>query len=350
MTNNSMTFQRSRPLLPLVLVTLALASSATAFSPPPLTIFAANSRPPKTPPVQLPPGEQDPDILYDGYPRLASMVGWISISAWIVVYTPQLWLCFAQQSGEGLSLIFLCIWLAGDLTNLLGAFWQGLLSTMIILAVYYTLCDIILIFQVFYYRRKRTLYPHLVPPVSETEPLLSSFSSGPHDTPETKASRRARTIVSYVGGAGIVFAIGAVAWYLSKDAPQGRRREVWDTKAQVVGWFSAFMYLGSRLPQIAKNRETKCQGLSLLMFAFAVAGNTTYVASILLQSLTPQHLLINASWLVGSGGTIFLDFVVLGQFYWYASARSAMEQEGAKLFVDENGNGRRGALEDEEEA
>lgn len=38
-------------------------------------------------------------------------------------------------------------WLAGDVTNLLGAAWQGLLPTMIILAVYYSLCDIILIGQ-----------------------------------------------------------------------------------------------------------------------------------------------------------------------------------------------------------
>ena len=87
--------------------------------------------------------------------------------------------------------------------------------------------------------------------------------------------------------------------------------------------------VGSRVPQIAKNRKTACEGLSLLMFAFSVAGNATYVAvrpslrcsvhplnpkqSILLQSVAPQHLLINASWLLGSGGTIFLDFIVLGQ-------------------------------------
>lgn len=39
-------------------------------------------------------------------------------------------------------------WLAGDVTNLLGAVWQGLLPTMIILAIYYSLCDIVLISQV----------------------------------------------------------------------------------------------------------------------------------------------------------------------------------------------------------
>lgn len=82
------------------------------------------------------------------------------------------------------------------------------------------------------------------------------------------------------------------------------------------------------------------------MFAFAVCGNGTYVAvrrllppprptslsrltcpsrsraqSILLTSTSPQHILVNAPWLLGSGGTIFLDLIVLGQFLAYAKER-----------------------------
>lgn len=88
--------------------------------------------------------------------------------------------------------------------------------------------------------------------------------------------------------------------------------------------------VGSRVPQIAKNKKTKCVGLSLMMFAFAVAGNATYVASILLQSRSTEHLKINAAWLVGSAGTIFLDFIVLSQFHWYSKARRA-EAAATKL-------------------
>lgn len=47
--------------------------------------------------------------------------------------------------------------------------------------------------------------------------------------------------------------------------------------------------------------------------------------------MSPQHLLVNASWLVGSGGTIFLDAIVLGQFVYYSKARKA---EG-KIFLDD---------------
>lgn len=47
----------------------------------------------------------------------------------IVSSFDQIWTCYVQKSGEGLSLVFLAIWLAGDLTNLLGSFWQELLPT-----------------------------------------------------------------------------------------------------------------------------------------------------------------------------------------------------------------------------
>ncbi|KAM0790300.1 hypothetical protein ACM66B_005601 [Microbotryomycetes sp. NB124-2] len=295
--------------------------------------------------------EHDPEMVYDGFPRLANIVGTLSVGFWIVVSFDQLWLCVVQQSGEGLSLVFLIIWLAGDLTNLLGAVWQGLLPTMILLALYYTACDVILIFQVFYYRRKRALYPHLYSSLpsddpassaslsnghsvapTEHDPLLSAYSAhGPSEQDFDPQVKKFRNVLSYVGGLLFVVAIGFAAWWMSTDVPEGRRKEVWDTKAQVVGWISAFLYLGSRLPQIYKNMETKCQGLSLMMFAFAVLGNVTYVASILLQSVSADHLLINASWLVGSGGTIFLDFIVLGQFVYYSKAR----QQDVKVFSND---------------
>ncbi len=47
---------------------------------------------------------------------------------------------------------FLVIWLAGDFFNIIGAVLQKVLPTMIILAIYYTFADILLIAQCFYYR------------------------------------------------------------------------------------------------------------------------------------------------------------------------------------------------------
>lgn len=58
----------------------------------------------------------------------------------------------------------------------------------------------------------------------------------------------------------------------------------------------------------------------------------TYVISILIISLEPRYLVANASWLAGSGLTIFLDLFVLAQFARFSwQDRQAAEN---KVFVD----------------
>lgn len=49
-------------------------------------------------------------------------------------------------------MVFIVIWLLGDFFNIFGAVLQGVLPTMIILAVYYTLADIVLLLQCFWYK------------------------------------------------------------------------------------------------------------------------------------------------------------------------------------------------------
>lgn len=78
-----------------------------------------------------------------GYPLRAGTQGLIrssyqsnSFPSRIVVYSPQVYENYALQSGEGLSVAFVLIWLAGDLCNLAGALIAGLLPTIIILASY----------------------------------------------------------------------------------------------------------------------------------------------------------------------------------------------------------------------
>ncbi|GAA96914.1 uncharacterized protein L969DRAFT_79124 [Mixia osmundae IAM 14324] len=283
---------------------------------------------------------------------IGSLCGWISLAAWIVVFSPQIVECYRIKSGEGLSLAFLIIWLTGDITGLIGAYEQGLLPTIIFLAVYYTLCDVVLIVQLFWYRRRRRLHPeHYLPTdpqayiePTETSPLLRRSShAAPAATTEpdaladdkrpTSSQPRhvARTIGLYLLALLAVILAGVVMWILSRQAGMNRvpgqhrqPREVWDTQAQIFGWLSAAAYLGSRLPQIYHNVETGCEGLSLAFFCFSLLGNITYVGSILIPSLDANHLWVNLSWLVGSAGTILLDFVVLSQFFIYRKRRLAL--------------------------
>jgi hypothetical protein len=66
------------------------------------------------------------------------------LSRRVVVYSPQIYENFSLKSGEGLSIAFVVIWLAGDLFNLAGAWVAGLLPTMIILAGYVRLFPLLI--------------------------------------------------------------------------------------------------------------------------------------------------------------------------------------------------------------
>ncbi|RDY00741.1 Ypq1, partial [Mucuna pruriens] len=72
----------------------------------------------------------------------------------------------------------------------------------------------------------------------------------------------------------------------------------------LLGWAMAVMYMGGRLPQICLN------GINPLMFLFAVTGNVTYVASILVRSLDWSRIGPNLPWLIEPGGCALLDIFV----------------------------------------
>ncbi|KLU87386.1 PQ-loop repeat-containing protein 2 [Magnaporthiopsis poae ATCC 64411] len=104
---------------------------------------------------------------------ISGICGSISIACWVVVFSPQIVENFRRGSADGLSLQFIIVWLAGDVFNILGAVLQGVLPTMIILAVYYTIADIVLLGQCFYYRGF-TFRDEVVPPAPKPRKPPSS--------------------------------------------------------------------------------------------------------------------------------------------------------------------------------
>ncbi|CAO1616189.1 unnamed protein product [Sympodiomycopsis kandeliae] len=290
----------------------------------------------------------------------SSVIGWMSIACWVIVYSPQIRENYEQKSGEGLSLAFLFIWFAGDFLNLVGAWRQSLLWTMIVLAIYYVACDVALIWQYYYYQRYADYFKHQAAlkhqqehaerVAHESTPLLSSQATSSDQNNKPLSSQSAsdqekwaffrREVLPLLGSVALILATGVIAWFyelyhnkhpkqgpIEPSPPTGDDTSEWKWDAQISGWLSAALYLCSRLPQIAKNRQTKCQGLSLALFLFAVAGNVTYIASIMIKSLDKDYLIRNSSWLVGSIGTVFLDFIVLGQFVTYRQERIAISQQ-----------------------
>jgi solute carrier family 66 (lysosomal lysine-arginine transporter), member 1 len=271
----------------------------------------------------------------------------ISIACWVVVFSPQIIENFRRRSADGLSLLFIVVWLAGDVFNILGAVLQGVLPTMIILAIYYTLADIVLLGQCLYYRgllfsgnkaTKNTEVSrqngeseqgHLDEEApSETTALLSRENGNSHqhpqqslrsthvdgthlspatpfvdaasptglDSPRT-ASRsslsnlQATVLNSFV--IVLVCAAGVLGWYVSSRVTKAKDDNTvgssapltFDFWGQVFGYFCAVLYLGSRIPQLLLNYQRKStEGVSLLFFLFACVGNLTYVLSIFAYS------------------------------------------------------------------
>lgn len=235
---------------------------------------------------------------------------------------------------------------------------QGVLPTMIALAVYYTIADVILLIQCLIYNKRQNAKAvdpkHLSPATPlleatdlweeedeededneslEQESSVLATSSSPLLSSSTLTKTKSkRPQVSTVGAVLFnlmivvgVFVTGFLGWYLSSgthdgdngNSPDDSELEI-DFWGQVFGYLCAILYLGSRLPQILLNFERKsCDGISFLFFLFACLGNLTYVISILALGVTPRYLLVNASWLAGSVGTLLLDGVIFVQFWVY---------------------------------
>ncbi len=231
----------------------------------------------------------------------ATITGSLSILCWVVVFTPQLYANYKNKTGKSLSLTFLWIWLVGDFFNIVGLILEGLLPTMLALAIYYTIADILLIVQVFYYKRRTS-------PIfnDEERPLIThgeNYLSRVFEVP-IQVQYAPQLIIASLSIIVIFFfsyiAVIALGW------------------AQYMGWMSAILYIGSRMPQIAKNhRKQSVEGLSLAMFVFTLLGNSLYVASIFLQSTNYHYLMANLPWLIGSGGTLILDLIITSQCFVY---------------------------------
>ncbi|KAI1467074.1 PQ-loop-domain-containing protein [Daldinia caldariorum] len=317
---------------------------------------------------------------------ISGICGSISIAAWVVVFSPQIIENFRRGSADGLSVPFIILWLLGDVFNILGAILQGVLPTMLILAIYYTIADFVLLAQCFYYKgftwrdelpsskpkpsnvvavseptertgllnghfeereRRGSDWSHLNP----TVPMVSEIP-----VPPPPAPTKLQSIIWNSVAVLMVCVAGVLGWLLSRqysnsqpDSPADEGLPSFDVLGQIFGWLCALLYLGSRLPQLLLNwRRKSTEGVSILFFLFACLGNLTYVLSILAyephcagprcqpgeaERIYGRYILINSSWLVGSLGTLLLDLGIFAQFFIYSKNNPA-DEDGA-VFEDE---------------
>lgn len=281
--------------------------------------------------------------------------------------------------------------------------YEGMSNSMqIILAVYYTIADIVLLGQCFYYRgftlkdkvippskpsveeaseRTRLLHPdnnevrlqrerrpsnwstnidptHLSP----VTPLIDARKSSDPPAVENQATTAKLQAALFNSFAVLmVCAAGVLGWWISNHSQSGLHHghhysggdsledgddvlhfSLW---GQIFGYLCAVLYLGSRVPQILLNyRRKSTDGVSMLFFLFACIGNLTYVLSIFAYegkcrdsergcesgeaaTIYGRYILVNASWLAGSLGTLLLDLVIFGQFFLYREQDDESDQE-----------------------
>ena len=262
--------------------------------------------------------------------------------------------------------------------NLLGAVWARLVPTVIALAFYFTISDCVLILQCLYYSHwaKRSdngpldgaeepaasAYGSSPSPAvqeggagaRETDPLLGvADNTPPHSSADAASSRlqqkpdtldphlsdsrtasqsrlKAMLRVSFVNTTLVlaVCGVGALGWFIAyktgawvappPENDAGDNDDKTPFGAELLGYLSAVLYLGARVPQILKNwREKSCEGLSLLFFLLSLLGNLTYGGGILAHSLQKQYVLTNVPWLLGSLGTMVEDITIFIQFHLY---------------------------------
>ncbi|CAN3373916.1 hypothetical protein DIURU_005580 [Diutina rugosa] len=255
-----------------------------------------------------------PPIAIDAH-AISGITGSISIACWVIVFAPQIYENYVRKSSSGLSLSFVVLWLAGDVFNVLGSVLQGVLPTMIILAVYYTLADIVLLWQCLVYGDggEKTDGTHLSPATPMHEDTINAVLSD--NAPQRPSLKDGLTKVAMVM---LVFLAGVIGWLITDDPNREPDQLVYDPLAQFFGWLCAILYLGSRIPQILLNYKRKSvDGISFMFFLFACLGNLTYVISILAIDTSWYYLWVNSSWLAGSLGTLAMDFTIFIQFFIY---------------------------------
>ncbi|KAJ5209151.1 hypothetical protein N7449_003530 [Penicillium cf. viridicatum] len=271
---------------------------------------------------------------------ISSVLGTLSIVSWLFAQLPQIYKNFQVQSTSGLSIFFLVIWCLGDASNLVGALYTRQAGWQVVIASYYVLVDITLVFQFFWYThykaRQNDSYnspSHShdsaprdiiqgVPPPGDSDhqtpgpvnmnnkhseakdvgfhagSVLNSTrgQAASYSNEKLSSSRRSVRMGSSAQSppfalprtmlmASLLCAVLVNAAPTEKPHPpisEAPREAIFEIIGRVFSWMSTILYLGSRPPQLYKNYQRKStEGLSPLLFMAAFCGNLFYSSSLL---------------------------------------------------------------------
>ena len=240
--------------------------------------------------------------------QLSWIFGIISNGLWLVVFIPQIYQNYKNKNSEAISLSLLFCLILGDIFSIVSANSKDLNLVIIYSAAYHILLDLIVVFQILYYRRLKDIN-HL----EENTPLLL-------DTSDIQYTYFYLTTFEFIFISifGLVVLVLQLLLLFLPDKPTVIYI------ADIIGWSATCIFMIARIPQIVLNFKRKStKGLSLMSFIIINIANFFFLMSILIllydlpQSDYITHILKNIQWIVGSSSTTLFDAVIFYQFIRY---------------------------------
>jgi uncharacterized protein with PQ loop repeat len=233
---------------------------------------------------------------------LSNLLGILSSVVWFFVLMPQLYINFKNQSSEAISLSLILLWIIGDIFSMISAQAKGISYTVIYIALYHIVLGGLFAIQIIYYRALNKSYS------SETVSLM-------WDNIEDEDQYQEPLKILYTKEK--IFLATAVSSTICSlfiiNQPY---------IADIIGWISTFIFIGSRIPQIYLNYQRKStEGLSIYSFILINVANLLFLTSILVNlcdtNNTTTFIIENLQWILGSSTTVLFDLVIFYQFQLY---------------------------------
>ncbi|KAJ3303557.1 PQ loop repeat-containing protein 2 [Kappamyces sp. JEL0829] len=286
-------------------------------------------------------GEWFGDCIYTPWELASFYFAYAGTFCTMIAMGPQVWMNYKLKSTQGLSLGLLLFWCFGDIGNLSGALLTQQLPSQVMTAWLFTLMDVAILLQYFYYEYARPFFVRQGYVVVASDPIEEEVVLPPPDAddlpsasppsvtaPPLLASVIAATSLPSTANAVAVLSAGALL-HRSLLAAAVQVRLCNATAAitpelEIIGYFfawqSGMFYFSSRIPQVWKNyREKSVKGLSFYLFALTIMGNLGYGISVLLRlpSVDAHFYLATLPYLIGSLGVLAFDLFILTQSVWY---------------------------------
>lgn len=244
--------------------------------------------------------------------QLAWLLTSLSNILWLFVFVPQLYRNYKNQNVDAISLMLLFFLVLGDVFSVMGAIMKNLNVILVYSAVYHIILDVVIIYQIMYYRRKNFLIDREM--INERSYLLNPITEFP------------KYVFFYFTYIECIFMIissivllGCVTFsYMNGNINTSI------LFGDIIGWLATGIFIVARIPQIMLNyKRESVEGLSLLSFIIITMANILFFSSILiiLYDLNVNehmnYIKDNIQWLAGSGLSSVFDCIIFYQFYKY---------------------------------